>query len=108
MAVAGLVGHERLRGIIARLHTALRAVCRLDLRIHTNGVRLDEQFCELFAQIGVKVGVSLDGDRAANDRHRGTQTAGAARTRWSRPSNCCGPTASVTCSPDSVHDRRGQ
>jgi len=65
-----LAGHDRLRSIIARLHTALDAVCHLDLRIHTNGVRLDEQFCELFAQYGVKVGVSLDGDRAANDRHR--------------------------------------
>ena len=65
-----LVGHDRLRSIITRLHTALDAACHLDLRIHTNGVRLDEQFCELFAQYGVKVGVSLDGDRAANDRHR--------------------------------------
>ena len=45
-------------------------VCGLDLRIHTNGVLLDEGFCELFAEHGVKVGVSLDGDRAANDRHR--------------------------------------
>ncbi len=28
------------------------------------------QFCELFAEYGVKVGFSIDGDRAANDRHR--------------------------------------
>ena len=28
------------------------------------------EFCELFAEYGVKVGVSLDGDRTANDRHR--------------------------------------
>ena len=44
--------------------------CALDLRIHTNGVRLDRAYCELFAELGVKVGISLDGDRAANDRHR--------------------------------------
>ena len=31
---------------------------------------LDEPICELFAEHGVKVGISLDGDRAANDRHR--------------------------------------
>ena len=42
----------------------------LDLRIHTNGVLLNERFCALFAEHQVKVGISIDGDRAANDRHR--------------------------------------
>ena len=42
----------------------------LDLRIHTNGVLLTEDLCELFAEYGVKVGISIDGDRIANDRHR--------------------------------------
>jgi uncharacterized protein len=65
-----LAGHDRLRTIIAGLHTALHSVCHLDVRIHTNGVRLDQEFCELFAEYGVKVGISLDGDRGANDRHR--------------------------------------
>ena len=60
----------RLRRIALELRSALPRACRLDLRIHTNGVLLDEQFCELFAEHGVKVGVSVDGDRAANDRHR--------------------------------------
>ena len=48
----------------------MRWLCDLDLRIHTNGVLLTERFCELFAEHGVKVGISIDGDRAANDRHR--------------------------------------
>jgi uncharacterized protein len=65
-----LAGPTRMRGIISQLHSALADKCRLDLRIHTNGVRLNEQFCELFAEYGVKVGISLDGDQAANDRHR--------------------------------------
>jgi uncharacterized protein len=65
-----LAGPVRLRRILAELHAALRDVCHLDVRIHTNGVRLDERFCELFAEYGVKVGISLDGDRGANDRHR--------------------------------------
>ena len=60
----------RLGRIAAELRSALPGACRLDLRIHTNGVLLDEQFCELFAENGVKVGISVDGDRAANDRHR--------------------------------------
>jgi uncharacterized protein len=65
-----LAGRARLRRIALELRSALPRACRLDLRIHTNGVLLDEQFCELFAEQGIKVGVSVDGDRAANDRHR--------------------------------------
>ena len=65
-----LAGVGRMRKIITELRSALRGVCGLDLRIHTNGVRLNEEFCELFTELGVKVGISIDGDRAANDRHR--------------------------------------
>jgi uncharacterized protein len=65
-----LAGRERLRRIIVALESAADGVCRLDLRIHTNGVLLSSSLCELFAEHQVKVGISLDGDRAANDRHR--------------------------------------
>lgn len=65
-----LAGRARLRHAVQSLRTALDGVCALDLRIHTNGVTLDEKFCDLFAEFDIKVGVSLDGDRAANDLHR--------------------------------------
>jgi uncharacterized protein len=65
-----LAGRARLERIIMALRSALDGVCHLDIRIHTNGVLLSEAFCELFARHGVRVGVSLDGDRIANDRHR--------------------------------------
>ena len=65
-----LAGRSRLERIITALRAATDGVCQLDMRIHTNGVMLSEAFCELFARHQVKVGISLDGDRAANDRHR--------------------------------------
>ena len=65
-----LLGRERLRGLLFTLRSVIDPVTRLGLTIHTNGVLLDEKLCDLFAQYGVRVGVSLDGDRAANDRHR--------------------------------------
>ena len=65
-----LLGHDGLRRVISTLRSLIDPVTRLDLRIHTNGVLLDEGLCALFANYGVQVGVSLDGDRAANDRHR--------------------------------------
>ena len=60
-----LADRARLRRVAAELHAALRGVCHLDLRIHTNGVLLNEDFCGLFAEHGIKVGISIDGDRAA-------------------------------------------
>jgi uncharacterized protein len=65
-----LAGRARLGRIATEFRSALHGACRLDLRIHTNGVLLDEQFCELFAEHDIKVGISVDGDRSANDRHR--------------------------------------
>lgn len=65
-----LLGVARLRELIHTLRTALDDVVQLGLHIQTNGVTLDEAFLELFDASGVQVGVSLDGDLAANDRHR--------------------------------------
>jgi uncharacterized protein len=65
-----LAGPIRLRRAAQVLHETLRGVCELDLRIHTNAVTLNERFLEIFDRYDVKVGVSLDGDRAANDLHR--------------------------------------
>jgi uncharacterized protein len=65
-----LTGPERLGELIVAVRAPLDPICRLDLRVHTNGVLLDPRFCELFRAHGVKVGISLDGDRASNDRHR--------------------------------------
>jgi len=65
-----LAGPARMRRLITEFRAALRPVCALDLRVHTNGVLLSEEFCELFAEHDIKVGISIDGDRMANDRHR--------------------------------------
>ena len=65
-----LAGITRLRRIAMEFRSVLAGICELDLRIHTNGVLLNEEFCKLFAEYDVKVGISIDGDRTANDRHR--------------------------------------
>jgi uncharacterized protein len=65
-----LVGASRLREIARIMRAAVEPGCELDLRIHTNGMRLDEELCRLFLAERIKVGISLDGDRAANDLHR--------------------------------------
>ncbi|MGW3164155.1 radical SAM/SPASM protein FxsBH, inactivated beta-hydroxylase extension form [Streptomyces sp. NPDC001142] len=65
-----LAGPARLRRVCEALTSAFEGVAELDLRIHTNGTQLSPRYLDLFDEFGVRVGISLDGDRAANDRHR--------------------------------------
>ncbi|NEC89326.1 radical SAM/SPASM protein FxsB, inactivated metallohydrolase extension form [Streptomyces sp. SID12501] len=65
-----LCGPARLRRICAELTRTLAPVTTLDLQIHTNGIQLSPRHLDVFAEFGVRVGISLDGDRVANDRHR--------------------------------------
>jgi uncharacterized protein len=65
-----LLGKAGMRVVLEVLSGHIARVAGLDLRIHSNGVLLDEQWCELFSEYGVQVGISLDGDQSANDRHR--------------------------------------
>lgn len=65
-----LLGPRRLSEAFEIFYAAISPVAQADLRIHTNGVLLSEELCDVFARYRVAVGVSLDGDRTANDRHR--------------------------------------
>jgi uncharacterized protein len=65
-----LLGKTRMRVLLDILNSQIGPTLRVDLRVQSNGLLLDEQWCALFREYGVKVGVSLDGDRTANDRHR--------------------------------------
>jgi uncharacterized protein len=65
-----LVGADGLQRIFGILRSALDGVAALELSLQTNGVQLDQRFARLFLDHGVRVGISLDGGRQANDRHR--------------------------------------
>ncbi|MEH0532509.1 FxsB family radical SAM/SPASM domain protein [Streptomyces stelliscabiei] len=65
-----LAGRERLRGYARELRAALDGVAALDLRMQTNGLRLDDAFCAMLVEESIVTSVSLDGDEVSNDRHR--------------------------------------
>lgn len=65
-----LLGRDRMRSILATLEAGIASAADVDLRLHTNGMLLDSEWCALFRDYGLRIGISLDGDRAANDRHR--------------------------------------
>lgn len=60
--------------LITRLVTATRRQAgshiRVDASVQTNGVGLDDAYLTLFRELGVRIGVSMDGTAAAHDRHR--------------------------------------
>ncbi|MGY5008250.1 FxsB family cyclophane-forming radical SAM/SPASM peptide maturase [Streptomyces sp. 900105755] len=65
-----LAGRRRIEHLVSVLRSALQGVSDCDISLQCNGTLLDPEWLDLFRQYGVSVGVSLDGDRAANDRHR--------------------------------------
>jgi uncharacterized protein len=62
-----LAGPEVVQDVLDAVRGALPGAQFL---VQTNGILLDEGFLELFRRYGVRVGVSIDGDAAATDRHR--------------------------------------
>lgn len=65
-----LAGYSYLADAVSRLREILEPVVRVHVGLQTNGVLLDENFLHMFRSLNVRVGVSLDGDDAAHDRHR--------------------------------------
>ncbi|MEV6690317.1 FxsB family cyclophane-forming radical SAM/SPASM peptide maturase [Micromonospora sp. NPDC051196] len=64
-----LVGAATLARMAEQLRLAVSpAVARIS--VQTNGTLLDERALSVLADADVLIGVSLDGDRVANDRHR--------------------------------------
>jgi uncharacterized protein len=66
-----LAGAELITDAVNALRRAMPPVTQAAINVQTNGVGLDERFLDLFKRLGVRVGVSIDGDGAAHDRHRG-------------------------------------
>jgi uncharacterized protein len=65
-----LAGPERIEYCISRIRSAVGHRCRVGAHVQTNGTRLSTGFLELFRRLGIRVSVSVDGDRTAHDRHR--------------------------------------
>ena len=65
-----LAGAAFIDDLAQRLRRAMPARTRLDLVVQTNATRLDRPLLDVLARNGIRIGVSLDGDQAATDRHR--------------------------------------
>ena len=65
-----LAGHALIWHLVTAARKAAGPDVRVDVRVQTNAVGLDDSYLQLFSELGVRVGVSLDGGAQAHDRHR--------------------------------------
>jgi uncharacterized protein len=65
-----LAGRPRIAALAGFFRETMPAGTEVRFGMQTNGILLDEAWCEVLVTEGIRVGVSIDGDQAANDRHR--------------------------------------
>lgn len=66
-----LAGEERITRFCGAVRKALEPLgTSVEFAMQTNGVLLSPRWMEVLGRFGITFGISLDGDRAANDRHR--------------------------------------
>lgn len=65
-----LAGYSYLANMVHQLRKTIEPVTRVQIGMQTNAILIDEDFLQMFRSFSVHVGVSVDGDRTANNRHR--------------------------------------
>jgi uncharacterized protein len=65
-----LAGHELISDLVNATRKFAGPDARVEARIQTNAVGLDDSYLQLFCDLGVRIGVSLDGGAEAHNRHR--------------------------------------
>jgi uncharacterized protein len=65
-----LAGRELITEFVCATHAAVGQGVHVDVRVQTNGIGLDDSYLQLFDNLDVHVGVSLDGGPESHDRHR--------------------------------------
>ncbi len=65
-----LAGVQLIRRLAEGVRRAVPSYTAVSLAMQTNGLLLDDASLDALHALGISVGVSLDGDETANDRHR--------------------------------------
>jgi uncharacterized protein len=65
-----MAGQEFFVNLATTVREAIPPECTLEFGMQTNAVLLDESFLDVLLAQRIRVGVSLDGGRQSNDRHR--------------------------------------
>ncbi|WUV74804.1 FxsB family radical SAM/SPASM domain protein [Streptomyces sp. NBC_01477] len=65
-----LIGPKGITRVVESVRRAVGPRVHAEVTVQTNGVRLTHHYLDLLGELDVGISVSLDGGRAAHDRHR--------------------------------------
>jgi uncharacterized protein len=65
-----LAGRDLISHLVTTVRKAAGSSVAVDASVQTNAVGLDDSYLRLFEELGIRVGVSLDGSAEDHDRHR--------------------------------------
>jgi len=65
-----LAGRDLIATLVGATRAAAGSGTTVTVQVQTNGVGLSDAYLRFFDELGARVGVSIDGDAAAHDRHR--------------------------------------
>jgi uncharacterized protein len=65
-----LAGEELIARLVKATRQAVTSSVTIDASVQTNAVGLSDAYLRLFDELGIRVGVSLDGTAVDHDRHR--------------------------------------
>ena len=65
-----LMPKHRLEYFVESARAAMHQGCEAKFLMQTNGILLTPEWCEILKDLDIKIGVSLDGPKAANDKFR--------------------------------------
>ena len=87
-----LAGTAFFEYLAERARARLPAATAARFSVQTNGTLLTERWCEVLRALGVRVGISIDGPQAVNDRervdHAGKGSYERARRGWDLAQRC--------------------
>jgi uncharacterized protein len=65
-----LAGQELISRLVSATRRSAGQEITVNATVQTNGIGLSDAYLGTFEELGVRIGVSVDGDAAAHDRHR--------------------------------------
>jgi uncharacterized protein len=65
-----LVGYEFYQNFVRKAHDLLPTSIKIDYTIQTNGVLLTQDWCRVLGDLGIRIGISLDGLTEESNRYR--------------------------------------
>jgi uncharacterized protein len=65
-----LVGYDFYQNFVRKVKELLPAHILIDYVIQTNGVLLTEEWCKVLGQLGIRIGISLDGPTEQSNKYR--------------------------------------